>query len=161
MNNSMRYIDESLCDTHNLSGLYFIIDGVIYIDGSITTLKHNSHINLFDSILEKYSEVNKKYKGYPYLEFPRGVIMKDMGTGEILISGPDVLTNAQYLYILKAFNHDEHVIYSFEYDEHYTLDYIIFTIKRKLLKSFDENLVDLEIKEIEIFFQNQLNQFSL
>lgn len=161
MNQTVRHINNMLCTITILSGLYFIIDGIIYVDGSTTTLRHNSHINLFDSILNKYPGVKEKYEGYPYLEFPRGVIMKDMSSGEILISGPDVLTDAQNLVILKAFNHEQNVLYSFEYDEHYTLNYIVFTIRRKLLKLYDSNIVDFEIDEITTFFQNQLDQFKL
>lgn len=161
MKHKIRYLNETLCNIKKLSGLYFIIDGDIYVDGSTTTLKHNSHINLFESILKKYPKIHKKYHKYPYLEFPRGVIMKDMGTGEILISGPSILTEAQYLSILEAFNHDINVKYTFEYDEHYTLDYITFTIRRKLLKLYDEKLVELEIAEIVAFFENQINQFII
>ena len=53
-------LNPDLKTEYNLSGLYFIIDGEIYIDGSTDAIRHNSHVNLFDTIIEKYKALEDK-----------------------------------------------------------------------------------------------------
>jgi hypothetical protein len=149
-------INPDLKTEYNLSGLYFIIDGEIYIDGSTDAIRHNSHVNLFDTIIEMYPKIKRMYSNIPYLEFPRGVLVRDNLSSIVILSGPDSFNINHIELILASFNHAKSVKYEFEYDEHYTLRYIKSTIEKKLLKTFSKDLVDLEIDKVQDFFNKQL-----
>jgi len=147
-------------DAVRLSGLYFIIDGMIHIDGTSGEVKHNSHINFFRSLMEYIPELKEKYSTYSYLEFPRGMIMRDPTSNKIIMSGPDNLSEKQIKKILHEFKYNSNASYEFEYDEHYTLKYIVSTIRKKLKKRYSKDMVDLEIMEVEEFFTNQMKMFN-
>ena len=147
-------------DAVRLSGLFFIIDGKVWSDATTSPVKHNSHINFFEDLKKISPNINKKYGNYSYLEFPRGMLIRDDETHQIIMSGPDTLTKKQIGAILHAFRYSSSAKYTFEYDEHYTLDYIKTTIRRKLLSSYSNDMVDLEVMEVEEHFNNQMKMFK-
>lgn len=153
----VKILDEKLQDADRLSGLYFVIDGTIYIDGTDGGMKHNSHVQFYDSLKRQIPSINERYGSYSYLEFPRGVVMRDPSTGKIMISGPD-MEERQVQKILRAFKYHPKAEYKWEYDEHYTIGYILETIKKKLLRRYSEDIVTFEIMEVEEFFTSQLSQ---
>jgi len=154
----IKLLDKKLQDATRLSGLYFVIDGVIYPDMTDGALKHNSHINFFQTILKYNPQLKEKYKGVSYLEFPRGLLMRDQETNHVMLSGPD-MDERQIKRVLRKFRYNTGVNYKFEYDEHYTLDYISRTIGSKLAQKYSKDMVELELMEIEEFFANQMSQF--
>lgn len=152
-------LDKKLQNEKCLSGLYFIIDGTLYVDGTTDSIRHNSHINLFETIKTADSNVMEKYKKHPYLEFPRGILMRDIDSNTIILSGPISLTKNQIEKILRGFKHNVNTKHIFEFDEHYNLDYIMKTIRRKLLKKYPSDIVNYELMEIKEFFTSQLIMF--
>lgn len=147
-------------DAVRLSGLYFIIDGKIQVDASTSPIKHNSHVNFFESLKKHNPGINKKYGNYSYLEFPRGMLIRDDETQQVIMSGPDTLNKKQIGAILHAFRYSSGAKHTFEYDEHYTLDYIKQTIRRKLLGNYSNDMVDLEVMEVEEHFNKQMEMFK-
>ena len=145
-------------DATRLSGLFFVIDGVLYPDMTDEEVKHNSHVNFFQSILKYEPKLREKYGKMSYLEFPRGMLIRDHDSGQIMISGPD-MDDRQIKKVLRRFRYNTGAKYEFVYDEHYTLDYISRTIRNKLSKRYSADMVDLEVMEVEDHFANQMAQF--
>ena len=155
----IKILDSKLHDATRLSGLYFVIDGEIYPDMTDGALKHNSHINFFQTIVRYNPQIKEKYKGVSYLEFPRGLLMRDQETNSIMLSGPDNMNERQIKKILRKFRYNTGAKYTFEYDEHYTKDYVVSTIGKKLAQQYSPDMVKLELMEVEEFFTNQMSQF--
>lgn len=138
------------------SGLYFIIDGILYIQ-TVEDISTATHIELFQAIIEKYKET-QKYKAYPFYLFPRGALALSEETEWMLFHYPWELNNGQKERILNAFNalDRKNKIDSFAND-HYSFDYI----KEQVLRSdWDKEVIEEELEFSKEVFSNQIKIYD-
>lgn len=157
----MRYIlQNDLSVQPRLAGLFFIIDGDIYIDATREFIKHNSHEQLFNTIIAQHPKLKKKYVFYSYLYFPRGAVIRDDLNGKVLFGGPNSFDNDGCQKILFSFNYEHNDIVKLQNmdDEHYNLDWILKRIERN--NHWDKDMIEDEKNVVKTNFLNQIYLFT-
>lgn len=155
---SIHFIHTNHKYTKNLSGLFFIIDGDLYLDTTTKAVKHNSHRNLYQTILETYPLVRDKYRLYPYLYFPRGFLLYESSVEKLMLGCPNELSKNQIEALMMAFNHPKDRVYHYMADDpHYNLDWLIARVQK--VQTWSKEIVEEETIWFKSFYLNQISQF--
>lgn len=140
------------------TGLFFIIDGNIYQSITDEEVHLNSHVQFFEIILKENPDLLTKYRNYSYLYFPRGIIVKDNHSDQLIIGRPAEFSDIKTIKILKSFGFSEDVEYIIEKDEdHYNLDWILDQVAKH--KEWGDIILIDEIKFVKEFFISQIEKF--
>ncbi|MDG0888301.1 hypothetical protein [Paracholeplasma manati] len=156
---NIHFIHPNHTNTNNLSGLFFIIDGEIYIDSTTRAVKHNSHRNLYQTILETYPRVRDKYRLYPYLYFPRGFLLYESDIEKLMLGCPNELSIHQREALIVAFNHpiDREYLYMAD-DPHYNIAWLIARVHK--VQTWSKDIMEAETEWFKSFYLNQIAQFK-
>lgn len=152
------FIKPSHIDVPHLSGLFFIIDGHLYIDSTTKSVKHNSHRKVYQTILESHPTIAEKYRLYPYLYFPRGFLLYQSDIQQLMLGCPSELSSLQRESLMMAFNHprDRKYLYMVD-DPHYNLDWLIERVSK--VQTWPKEMIKDEISWFKSFYLDQIAQF--
>ena len=155
----IHFIHPNHQNTQNLSGLFFNIDGELYLDTTTRAVKHNSHRNLYQTILKTYPLVRDKYRLYPYLYFPRGFLLYESNIEKLMLGCPSELSMKQREALIIAFNHPKDRLYLYMSDDpHYNLDWLIARIQK--VQNWSKEIMDEETYWFKNFYLDQVMQFN-
>lgn len=144
-------------DDLTVKGLFFIIDGDVYIDdeGDITT---NVHSDFFKKIIELPQ--NYKYRKYPFYYFPRGGLLSDENSDWVMLNCPEEFSPEQRVKILKLFGLNDKKVEIGVLD-HYSWNYIRQMIQgHSKLATWNEVMISDELEFAQKFFTEQLKMFD-
>lgn len=147
-----RSINYKLQDDAKITGLFFIIDGELYVkQGEDVT---EMHVDFFKELIRNHPELSE-YKQYPYLYFPRGAVFRDTDSGKVMFNYPPELSDQQIAKLRKRFMiENDNVELSDSW--HYSFDQIKASIKNN---KWDKEIEQEELDFAENFFYNQINKY--
>lgn len=142
-----------MIDKNNMF-IFIIIDGIVHCE-YIKNMEEKYHMDLFNNLLFQ-SKINKKYKFYPYYYFPRGSILINKKTSNVISNLP-----LEFDSLTKSLTYSAYGLLNFKIEEipgeHYSLDFVMSQI--------DKNNWSLEDKQMERdfaykFYNNQINKYK-
>src|SRR5690554_5895602 len=147
-----RSINYKLQDDAKITGLFFIIDGELYVkQGEDVT---DMHVDFFKELIRNHPELSE-YKQYPYLYFPRGAVFRDTDSGKVMFNYPPELSDQQVAKLRRRFMiENDNVELSDSW--HYSFNQVKTSIKNN---KWDKEIEQEELEFAEDFFYDQINKY--
>lgn len=150
----MKIIKVDKKNNKSLSGIFFIIDGMLYV-GIHDEIEILLHMDMFKQLINQERSLFK-YRFYPYYMFPRGSIIQSQVTDWIIVNKPIELSKSQLIKLLDDFHQLGKRIEMIE-GEHYSLEFVKSQIKSNRWSNKDiENEIDFAVT----FYLSQIKLYG-